>query len=70
MFIHYCSVQCVFNQSPTCSVMTFMIYKTISLLQNKVMEVFRVLANKNYGIGRIKNHDLQRLIDPYALQDF
>lgn len=33
------------------------------------MEVFRVLANKNYGNGRIKNHDLQRLIDPHALQD-
>lgn len=36
MFIHYCSVQYVFHWSPTCSVMTFMIYKTICLLQNKV----------------------------------
>lgn len=34
------------------------------------MEVFRVLANKNDGNYRIKNHDLQTLIDPHALRDF
>lgn len=34
------------------------------------MEVSRVLANKNDGNGRIKNHDLQKLNDPPALQDF
>lgn len=46
---------------------TFITYKVLSKIRFR--EVFRILANKE-DANWIKTHDVWKLIDPYALQDF
>lgn len=73
MFIHYCSVKCVFKKWILIGVLTavLLLWWYMRLFcKIRFRKVFRILANKDDRNYRIKNHDLRRLIDLHALKGF